>query len=407
MSDSDTDDRAQAEGLLAGVDGPADAKASTKGIASLPFMKRAAERDKQKALAEAHALLKELGAAGKDGDDDDDGDGDDPGSRIPGKGRMRFDGSGEDDKTPTWNNDDDSSDDDGDDGDDGGDGGDGDFDGANNRSKASPKPVATTAKSAAVRRSNTTNRTPGPQQPSAAVAAPPSNHANAALVAAAFADDADAAADFAALKRKNAEDELAMHDKALGRDDAEDAGFMPGWGAWGAPDGGKPAKLPAWVEEAAARAKKRKESYLKSRTDGRNAHAIITERADKKLGELQVAQVPHGYGNSARVYEAMMRQPLGRDWNSDTSFRNLTRPEVLTTKGVAIQPLKVGQTLVAEGAVMGHGTARSGVDASGAPLRRESAIGKKRAAAAQLRRKDVASKSLRRPFLASGDGGGL
>ena len=407
--DDDDDDRA-AEDVLADVSAGA-ASARAKGIANLPFMKRAAEASKQKALDEAKALLRELGAAGNDEGDDDDDVENDMTARVPGSGRMQFTGDGEEEDHNIRDDDDDDDDEgadvDAQDHDDDADAHQGKGNKQRRRrgglSVAAPsKKSSSTKKEQAQRPSTTAARMQAREVPptDATMAVPSSN---AALVADAFAADADAAKDFAAAKRRVAEEELEMHDKALGRDSLDGAGFLPGWGTWGGEDG-KPTKLPTWVSEAAARAKKRKDTYLKNRADARMSHAIITERADKKLGEMQVSQVPYGYGNSAQVYDAVMRQPLGRDWNSDASFRNFTRPAVLTKKGVAIQPLKVGQVLVAEGAVMGNGTARSGVDGAGAPLKRDKAMNRKRAAAEQLRRKDVASKSLRRPFLVDGGG---
>lgn len=36
-----------------------------------------------------------------------------------------------------------------------------------------------------------------------------------------------------------------------------------------------------------------------------------------------------------------MRQPLGRDFNTDAAFRNMTRPEILKTTGTIINPIKL------------------------------------------------------------------
>jgi U3 small nucleolar RNA-associated protein 14 len=41
-----------------------------------------------------------------------------------------------------------------------------------------------------------------------------------------------------------------------------------------------------------------------------------------------------------QVYESSMRQPLGRQYVPDSSFRNLTRPAVLKNTGVMIEPLR-------------------------------------------------------------------
>lgn len=43
-----------------------------------------------------------------------------------------------------------------------------------------------------------------------------------------------------------------------------------------------------------------------------------------------------------------MRQPLGREFNTDASFRDLTRPAVLTTPGVIIEPVRFSKPLAAD-----------------------------------------------------------
>lgn len=40
-----------------------------------------------------------------------------------------------------------------------------------------------------------------------------------------------------------------------------------------------------------------------------------------------------------------MRQPLGRQYNPDAAFRNLTRPAVLKTTGVVIEPARFSKAV--------------------------------------------------------------
>lgn len=45
-------------------------------------------------------------------------------------------------------------------------------------------------------------------------------------------------------------------------------------------------------------------------------------------------------GSSVQAYEKRMRVPLGRDSNTEASFRDLTRPAVIKQAGQIIQPLQ-------------------------------------------------------------------
>ena len=47
---------------------------------------------------------------------------------------------------------------------------------------------------------------------------------------------------------------------------------------------------------------------------------IISERYDKKASKYGTPSVPFPF-NAKEVYERSMRQPLGRDFNTDSSFR--------------------------------------------------------------------------------------
>jgi U3 small nucleolar RNA-associated protein 14 len=69
---------------------------------------------------------------------------------------------------------------------------------------------------------------------------------------------------------------------------------------------------------------------------------VITEKWDKKASKYAVEAVPHGFG-SAEIYEAATRHPLGKEYNTDLSFRNMTRPAVLKHAGVLIDPIKYSQ----------------------------------------------------------------
>ncbi len=61
-----------------------------------------------------------------------------------------------------------------------------------------------------------------------------------------------------------------------------------------------------------AAAARRKDAHLKD--------VIITERWDRKAAKYGTATVPFPF-DSVETYERSTRQPLGRDFNTDASFR--------------------------------------------------------------------------------------
>ena len=77
-----------------------------------------------------------------------------------------------------------------------------------------------------------------------------------------------------------------------------------------------------------------------ARADSKKAAVVISEKWDKKATKYTVESVPHGYGGSNQAYEAARRHPLGREFNTDSAFRDMTRPAVLKSTGVLIDPVK-------------------------------------------------------------------
>jgi U3 small nucleolar RNA-associated protein 14 len=65
---------------------------------------------------------------------------------------------------------------------------------------------------------------------------------------------------------------------------------------------------------------------------------MISERYDKKSSKYTTDSVPFPF-KKKEDYERSIRTPLGRDFNSEKSHRDLTRPDILTTTGVRIDPI--------------------------------------------------------------------
>jgi hypothetical protein len=93
------------------------------------------------------------------------------------------------------------------------------------------------------------------------------------------------------------------------------------------------------------------------------------------------------------VYEAALRRPLGRQYNPDAAFRALTRPAVLKSTGVVIQPLRYSKP-VEQYAAMPEARARAVVTiAGGMPLNGSNTKGAGGAGPPKLKKKAGAAGS--------------
>eukprot|EP00873_Tetraselmis_striata_P003871 jgi/Tetstr1/424135/TSEL_014744.t1 len=147
------------------------------------------------------------------------------------------------------------------------------------------------------------------------------------LIKMAFAGD-DVEAEFAEAKRAEVEAELPA---------VETPGLVPGWGMWAGQQ-----REPRWMKEERAKAEQARKRAAAERADAKKGAVVITEKWDKKASKYAVESVPHGFG-SVELYEAAVRHPLGEEYNTDLAFRNMTRPAVLKTSGVLIDPIKFCQ----------------------------------------------------------------
>ena len=64
--------------------------------------------------------------------------------------------------------------------------------------------------------------------------------------------------------------------------------------------------------------RRQRQEAIAKRKDAKLAHVVISERYDKKAARYGTPSVPFG---AKDVYERSMRQPLGREFNTDSSFR--------------------------------------------------------------------------------------
>lgn len=55
-----------------------------------------------------------------------------------------------------------------------------------------------------------------------------------------------------------------------------------------------------------------------------------------------VAKVPYPF-TSPEQYERSLRQPIGAEWNTSQSVRDMTRPAVVVRAGTVVAPMKLGK----------------------------------------------------------------
>jgi len=105
---------------------------------------------------------------------------------------------------------------------------------------------------------------------------------------------------------------------------------LPGWGEWAG--SGTPVN------------QRKKRKFLiqpkpaPPRRDVHLQHVIISEKADEKISEHRVSDLPFPFVDIDQ-FESLIQQPLGREWNPETAYRRLNQPKVRTRIGVRIEPL--------------------------------------------------------------------
>ncbi|XP_054164102.1 U3 small nucleolar RNA-associated protein 14 homolog B-like [Oppia nitens] len=139
------------------------------------------------------------------------------------------------------------------------------------------------------------------------------------LVSEAFADD-DVLNDFKKSKREKIENESEKNVSL----------FLPGWGQWG----GVGLKISK---------KKKKRFTLKPAKKGKRkdhsiGNVIISEKKDETVGKYRVKQLPFPYKN-VEEFEKSIRHPIGRTWNPEVAYRELTEPKLVTKIGAIIDPI--------------------------------------------------------------------
>nr|CDS30911.1 U3 small nucleolar RNA associated protein 14 [Hymenolepis microstoma] len=135
--------------------------------------------------------------------------------------------------------------------------------------------------------------------------------------------------------------EFAAEKKAVEKEEApEDLDtFLPGWNRWTGP--GTEA-----IDEA-IRKKKLVKAPKRKRLDKGRAKVIIRERVNEDLRKHLVKKIPFPY-STPEQYEAMMSQPVSREWTTEAAHKELTKPKIIVKAGRVIKPIDKDVALLRE-----------------------------------------------------------
>ena len=142
------------------------------------------------------------------------------------------------------------------------------------------------------------------------------------VIAEAFADD-DVVAKFNEEKRQVEMDE----------DDKEEDVTLPGWGGGWAGVGTNPNKRRKVIKKVKGVVKK------ENRRDKNLKNVIINERMNKRSMKYQASAVPFPY-ESKEQYERSLRMPIGQEWTTSHTYRQMIKPRIMTKPGEVIDPIK-------------------------------------------------------------------
>ncbi|TPP63629.1 U3 small nucleolar RNA-associated protein 14 [Fasciola gigantica] len=113
--------------------------------------------------------------------------------------------------------------------------------------------------------------------------------------------------------------------------------FLPGWNAWTGPG----------LEEADE--ERRKKHIIPApkvrRKDSGKSHVLIRRRVNNEFKEHLVKSIPFPY-NTPEQFEAVIAQPISREWTTEGVHRELTRPKVTVQAGRIIRPISKSTALL-------------------------------------------------------------
>ena len=178
------------------------------------------------------------------------------------------------------------------------------------------------------------------------------------LIKRAFASaDDDFEDEFQKEKRSIMDEEIEEADSKRKR--KRNTGQMLGWGDWALPEqdekiiearrkkrkGNQVKRESAYMirrreeEKKNAEEKKKRE---KERLDHNLPNVVISHKRQKTLAPYKLAQVPYPF-TSVEQYERSLRRPIGGEWNTSLTTKEMIAPKVKTRAGYAIKPIKLSK----------------------------------------------------------------
>jgi U3 small nucleolar RNA-associated protein 14 len=122
--------------------------------------------------------------------------------------------------------------------------------------------------------------------------------------------------------------------------DAEMAALlMPGWGDWAGPSVQPSRRRQRLMDTLAQKKAARQEELLGQRKDSKIKHVVINEKRNKKFSKYEAGDIPYPY-KTREEYEASLRQPLGKEWNTTLMHKAVIKPKVKVKRGKIIEPIK-------------------------------------------------------------------
>ena len=119
--------------------------------------------------------------------------------------------------------------------------------------------------------------------------------------------------------------------KALGETEKDDdEPDMPGWGGWAGMGVKEKKRKAATPDEKAAR----KRAKVPKR------RVIISAKRNKKAAAYLTESIPYPF-TSKEQYAMSLQNPLGSEWNTARTFKEVIKPRVSTQMGAIIQPIKM------------------------------------------------------------------
>jgi U3 small nucleolar RNA-associated protein 14 len=143
---------------------------------------------------------------------------------------------------------------------------------------------------------------------------------NLAAVQEAFADD-DVIDEFIKEKQEHIEENKPKLTETT----------LPGWGEWGGQGVEIKTRKRKAPEEPAQPPPTRKDDHLK--------YVIINHTTDKKSSKHFVSELPYPYKDEGQLVRKLTT-PIGRHWNTETTFNEMIKPRVKTKIGSIIEPMK-------------------------------------------------------------------